>query len=632
MTVREIDGPIVVLDDCRKEGAGPSYVFQSPAEIICAESLQEVPGALARLDAVVADGYYAAGWISYEVASAFEPTVANGQIRRAEEPLIWLMVTRDRTRLDGTEGSALWRRYTSSATSFHFQFDGAGMSEGEYAEQFYRIKDYIIAGDVYQVNYTFPRACTLRGDARGLYAALRQKQPVAFGAYIDTGVDGRGHRVLSLSPELFLRRKGEAIETHPMKGTARKVEEIDPAAKAANQSALTMLARDEKTRAENLMIVDLIRNDLSRIAQPGSVSVKDLFHIEEYPTVYQMTSKVQAECKPCLQPSEILRAIFPCGSVTGAPKVRAMQIINELEPEARGVYCGAIGFFGPANQTDCSNDDVDWVLNVPIRTLIFDSRGQGRVHVGGGIVADSTVSAEYDECQAKLSFAKSVSLETDFHLIETMRCERGTLAYLQYHLRRMEASARYFNMPWSGDAIRAALHAYCQEYSNGVHRVRLGYYPDGTIDVTGSPLASDPSASPLQVAFAEEVVNHSSVFLRHKTSVRTLYNRATKRANEIGLADILFLNQKGTVAEGAISTVFLKVGDSYLTPPVADGALPGILRETMFANHKIPVVEKSLLMSDVLMADHVYIGNALRGLRRVQVIADRVSLRGEDAT
>lgn len=623
----------MVLDDCRTEGAGPSYVFHSPDEIICAETISEVPAALARLDAVVADGCYAAGWISYEVASVFEPKVEMDVSGQTREPLIWLMVTRDRARLPHSEVDRLFSKNAGRTTpNFHFRFDDDGLSKDEYANQFQKITDYIAAGDVYQVNYTVQRDCTVHGDALGLYAALRQEQPVAFGAYIDTGASGRGHRVLSLSPELFLRRKGQVIETHPMKGTARKVPGLDAEAKAANQSALTMLAQDEKTQAENLMIVDLIRNDLSRIAKAGSVSVKDLFHIEDYPTVYQMTSKVQAECKPDLTPSETLRAIFPCGSVTGAPKVRAMQIISGLEPMPRGIYCGAIGFFGPTNPSPHAGDETDWVLNVPIRTLIFDSENRGRLHVGGGIVADSTVAAEYDECWAKLSFTEAVTSATDFHLIETMRCEDGVIGHIGRHMQRLERSAAAFNIAWNGDDVAAALKAHCQSSPSGVHRVRLAYYPDGTLDIAGSPLKRDHPDAILKVAFADEVVNQTSQLLKHKTSVRDLYAKATEYADAAGLADVLFLNERGMLAEGAISTVFVKSRDTYFTPPVSDGALPGILRETLLANRDVNVVEKSLSPADVWSADQVYIGNALRGLRPVQVSEGRISLCGTSAT
>lgn len=626
--IADIDGPFVILDDSRIEQAGPSYLFHSPEDIICVRTLDEVPAALHRLDQAVADGFYAVGWIAYEVGAAFEGRVAAVTHAFAEEPLIWLMLTRKREVLTKTDIDAMVNLPSQSGASsdYHFRFKEGDVNAADYTAAFNQVADYIKAGDVYQVNYTYPRQVWFEGSALGLYAALRKQQPVAYGAFVDTG----HNQILSLSPELFFRRVGATIESHPMKGTMRKVPEVDVASHAINQQAKAALATDNKNRAENLMIVDLIRNDLSRIAKQGSVEVSDLYGIEEYPTVYQMTSKVSAECDASLTPSSALKALFPCGSVTGAPKVRAMEIINELEQNPRGIYCGALGFFGPTSRTTSGEQacqTADWVLNVPIRTLVFGNRNVGRLSAGSGIVSDSVARTEFEECETKLAFAQSLEAADNFHLIETMRMEGGAIGRMDAHMRRLAGSAAHFSFDFSRDKIEQLLHELGQEHSDGLFRVRLALYREGRIDLKCVPFEDSQAGQELLVMIAKETVAKEDQYRRHKTSNRGLYDAATMFAQGQGLADIIFLNEFGRVAEGAISTVFIETGHTLYTPPVSEGALPGILRGNLIANRSHRVLEKELSLEDVAAADHIYIGNALRGLRRVTLRDGRVSVR-----
>ena len=397
-------------------------MFHSPHNIICTRSLAEVPAAIEQIDTAVAAGHYVAGWVAYECGAAFEPRIYNVQKYQASEPLVWMLVTSCCERLT-TDETHSWLEQMATVSvkgemgQGEIKLSEPRVSAAAYRRSIAKIKNYIDAGDIYQANYTFPYECTLEGSFIKAYLNLRARQPVKYGALINTGSD----TIMSFSPELFVCRDADGLAAKPMKGTAARGVTAEQ-----DDVAVTTLSQDEKSRAENLMIVDLIRNDLSRIAAKGSVTVTDMFAVETLPTLHQMTSGVTATVNDTLVPSQLVKALFPCGSVTGAPKIRAMEIIAELETGPRGVYCGAIGHFSPATETESLN----WSLNVPIRTVVLDAKGQGRLSVGSGIVADSRIDDEYDECVLKAAFAMPASgrpdensggkLEAGFHLIETM--------------------------------------------------------------------------------------------------------------------------------------------------------------------------------------------------------------------
>lgn len=613
--------PIVILDhNVSGDSSGLSYVFHSPDHIISAISLDDVPAALIALDAAVADGFHVAGWISYECAAVFEPKLRDKLKALPREPLIWMMATRNREEVTQNaltdRLAALQKNSIAASSRTAFAFADRGSARSTYGKAVAAIKNYIAAGDVYQVNYTFRRACKYSGSIYALYAAIREQQPVAYGALIDSGE----HEILSFSPELFFRRDGDVLLAQPMKGTIKRGISATDDARLA-----TELASDEKSRAENLMIVDLIRNDLSRLAKAGSVKVDQLFAVEAHPTLHQMTSRISATCLPGLTPSQALAALFPCGSVTGAPKLRAMEIIAELEEAPRGVYCGAIGHFSPAE----SDQPVNWCFNVPIRTFVFGQSETGRMGIGSGIVADSTLDQEYAECLLKSVFAEQVQQKFGPALIETMRVESGRIALFERHLIRLGASASALGFVFDKDQVRATLaqaasdHWVSNDRPDGIFRLRVEVGSDGCPLVEIHPLV--PQAGPLpEVQFAVECVSASDPFLRHKTTLRDLYTLATRLAGEHSLADILFLNDEGHVAEGAISTVFIRKGDCLITPPVSVGALPGVLRAEMLANQSAKVIEQPFTCEDLLKADSVYIGNALRGMRQVKVRKGRL--------
>lgn len=622
MTLPGLDMPFVLLDDSRQHGStGRSLLFHSPDKTICAHTLEDVPAALDEINVSLEAGLHVAGWVAYECAQAFEPRLKKAGLQKPDEPYVWMLVTQHRELFNEKEIDQWLQRSGAHDQQGHVRLQQPRVTQSDYERAVATIKNYIEAGDIYQANYTFPYDCVLEGAALPAYRTLRARQPVDYGAFIETGEQ----TILSFSPELFVRREGVRVQARPMKGTAARCSDAlkDTAAAAA-------LAADEKSRAENLMIVDLIRNDLSRVAAQGSVTVSDMFTVETYPTVHQMTSGVEAIIDENLKPSELLQALFPCGSVTGAPKIRAMEIIAELETSSRGVYCGAIGHFSPA----ADNEPANWALNVPIRTFVLGGSEaglrKGRLAVGSGIVADSNIDAEYRECILKAEFANqskasssNKSLGDNFHLIETMRVEGGAVFLLGRHMDRVMASARHFGIQVCEKDILAhiqsALAGMNERADAGVrHKLRLTIDQSGEITTAVSALNPTPDA-PLSVRIAADAITSHDIIRRHKTSKRSLYDRAARVAIELGLTDILFLNEKGELAEGAISNIFLEATDGWFTPPLESGALPGVLRSELLTSKSIHLKEKPLSLNDLKNARSLYIGNALRGLREVTV-------------
>lgn len=613
--------PMVLLDDSRPaHRAGRSLLFHSPETIITAQSLADLPDALSAMDQAVANGLHLAGWIGYECAAHFEPRLKSVIKTMPKEPLLWMMATRHRTVMDHAQvGEALFDARRGVHHMARLTLGVSPVSEKAYLKALANVHEYIRAGDVYQINYTFPIPCQLEGDALALYERLRASQPVPFGAYIDTGptASGDNFQILSLSPELFVRRQQDRLTARPMKGTAPRGMTHDEDLAIADA-----LKADPKSQAENLMIVDLIRNDLSRISEPGSVTVNSLFETEKYPTLYQMTSTIDAAPRSDLPPSALLAALFPCGSVTGAPKVRALEIIAELENAPRGIYCGAIGHFSPTDKTKQTGGD--WSLNVPIRTMVLDGSGKGRLHVGSGVVADSVAAGEYQECLLKARFAQRDPRQ--FSLIETMRLdEDGTIQLLDRHLDRLASSAHYFDFPYDRQHVHSMLveHIEALRPLEGARRLRLLMNETGAATIASSVL-HEPSSSdqPLRVCLARETARSDNSFLYHKTTNRTLYDGAYARAHKAGFADILFFNERGELTEGAISNVFIVKGGQWITPPVSAGLLAGTFRSELIAAQQPAIHQQAIRREDLTTADEIFIANSVRGLRKVSLSTD----------
>ena len=468
-----------------------------------------------------------------------------------------------------------------------------GIKKQSYRAAVERILAYIRAGDTYQINYTWPMFFQSFGAPLALYAVLRKRQPVQHGAFIQL----EDRNVLSLSPESFLERRGPKLTSKPMKGTAPRGDD------AVQDNALALsLQNSIKDRAENVMIVDLIRNDMGRLARPGSVKVDRLFSIEHYPTVHQMVSTVSADVGDAAL-CDILRALFPCGSITGAPKIRAMQIAQELEAGERGLYTGSIAHWRPGG---------DFSMNVAIRTLELDEQGRGRLGIGGGIVADSQPDLEYRECLNKALFLTALPVE--FKLIETILLESGAeqpYPLLSWHLARLARSAAYFGFAyeerWARDALRQLAEDAAED---GPQRVRLTLAQNGHVDLQRAPLGV-LGLTPA-VVIAESPVDSCNPLLRHKTTVRSLYDD-TLRELPPDCFDALFFNERGELTEGARSSVYLKHGERWRTPQLDCGLLDAVMRRVLIDTHLPKIEEAVLRREDLLSADEVWLSNALRG-------------------
>ena len=445
------------------------------------------------------------------------------------------------------------------------------------------------AGDSYQINYTFRLAFNVFGSTVALYRRLRERQPVRYGALIALP-DGRD--VLSCSPELFVERSGDVLRARPMKGTAPR--SADP----------EWLRLDPKNRAENVMIVDLLRNDMSRVAVTGSVRVPHLFSVEAYKSVWQMTSTVEARLRPRTTFADILRALLPCGSITGAPKHRTMQLIDALESTPRGIYTGAIGWLDERD---------DFCLSVPIRTLEIE-RGRGKMGIGAGIVLDSIAADEFEECQLKARFL--TGSDPGFQLFETtFATKKDGIRHWDRHLARLASSAEWCGFPLDRRALQSRIDETCAGFEKDApYRLRIALAKTGEINVTSAPLA--PLVAPtVNVLLASEYgfAQRSSddPLLKHKTTSREEYDRAWHEAERQGAFDMLFVNERGELTEGGRSNVFLKLDGQWKTPPLDAGLLPGVMRGVLL--EELQAEESTLTPDDLNRAEALMICNALRG-------------------
>ena len=439
------------------------------------------------------------------------------------------------------------------------------VSREDFSTAISQIRELIAAGDTYQVNFTFPLAADFTGDARSWFRNLCRAQGAEYCAYFDLG----RYKVLSVSPELFFELEGKKVTTRPMKGTIGRGRWLEE----DNQMA-ARLAASAKDRAENVMIVDLLRNDLGRVAVPGSVKVTRLFDLERYETLWQMTSTIEATLKPNVDFSELMARLFPCGSITGAPKIRTMEIIRDLEPFPRGVYTGTLGFLRPGGSA---------VFNVAIRTIVIDSdEGVATFGVGGGITYDSTAEREYEECLVKSSFLNSKAVE--FQLLESMLLEGGNFFLLERHLDRMKASATYFGFCFPEAQIRTELDRLAAAQAHGSWKTRLLVSRSGGISIE-TQKREDPGENPLTVALSEKPVSAEDKFLFHKTTNRSVYDDAIAARPDCD--DVILWNEAGEVTESTIANVVISLNGRLYTPPRHVGLLAGTMREELLAAGKV---------------------------------------------
>lgn len=597
MSEPRITGEIFALLENTRDPAAPARRYNRPVGAVLAHRPEELASALAALEAARTRGLHACGYIAYEAAYALQGLpLPQFPEPRARQPLLHFQLFEQCELLD-LEASTAWLATLAGDEACAVHEIELAEDETNYSRKIAQIRGLIRDGETYQVNYTLPCRFRHTGNAAALYLALRKTQRVAYSALLNFAEA----QVLSISPELFIERHGNTLTTRPMKGTAAR-----GGNNAEDREIAEHLRSDPKSRAENLMIVDLLRNDLGRVAQTGSVKVPALFEVETYETLQQMTSTVTATLNNDTALPEILAALFPCGSITGAPKHRTMQIIAELEQEPRGIYTGAIGYIEPGG---------DFCFSVPIRTVVSTTPGQALMGVGSGIVYDSDAHAEYAEVQLKTRFLHEVNRELG--LIESMRLNPdGSIAQREQHLARLRQAAQVFGFYVPERAIKEELDAYTKHRpQTEVRRLRLQLNNDGTFSLADFAIPAVP-AQPA-VILSAQAIDSKSIFRRHKTTQRGLYEAEYARAVEGGAYEVLFLNEHGRVAEAARHNIFIRKGGPLITPPVSEGALPGILRQSLLHD----LIEQPLTLDDLKTADAVYIGNAVRGLTEVKLKA-----------
>ncbi|WP_213423432.1 aminodeoxychorismate synthase component I [Bhargavaea massiliensis] len=572
--------PVLSFEYVSADGTVVPRTFRNPMKVIRAEQVDEVIPALRSVQEAVDAGWYAAGFLSYEAAPAFDPAyrVKGGHTM----PLLWFGIFEE-------------PEYSALRPSGPFEVSDWKPDTGEqaYREAIGTIKQAIGSGETYQTNYTISLLSQFRGDDVALFERMKRAQACSYSAYINTGE----HAVLSASPELFFRIKDGRITARPMKGTAKRGKTSEE-----DYSLAQWLAHSEKNRAENVMIVDLLRNDLGRIAKTGSVEVPKLFEIERYPTVHQMTSTVEADLEAGSDLIDVFGALFPCGSITGAPKVSTMELISKIEQAPREVYCGAIGFITPEREA---------VFNVPIRTVVIDRvSGNATYGVGGGITWDSTSEEEYGEILAKSSF-----LELDrpeFSLLESLLLEDGCYFLKKAHLDRMSRSARYFGFPFDRESVSEKLEQMADKQPEGHYKIRCLLGRDGLLSVEAQEIAATPNLP--EVTLADRPVDREDPFLYHKTTHRAVYEEHAVP----GSFDVLLWNQDGKLTEFINGNLVLEIGGRRWTPPVTAGLLAGTYREALLEQGIIR--ERELDLSDLESSTRMWMINSVRKWVEVRLV------------
>ncbi len=591
-------------DDVPRQRSSRLYRgWQRAIECRCRD---DAPAFFAALDRALAEGLYAVGLFDYEFGHLLQGLPTGVDTAR---PVASIQLYAHCERLTHSEVDRWLSQRAASTRTAGYGVTGlrAALDVGSFTTAVEAIHRYIEAGDTYQVNFTFPLHFDVHGDPVALYAALRARQPVPYGALIALP---DGASVLSLSPELFVSHRNGQLMCRPMKGTAAVSGDAErDAARAA------ALKASDKERSENLMIVDLLRNDLGRIAVTGSVTVPELFSVERYRTVLQMTSTITATAREDIGLAQVFEALYPCGSITGAPKRRTMQLLQTLEQAPRRLYTGAIGWFEPAA---AGRKLGDFMLSVPIRTLLLDApdahdRRRGELGVGAGIVYDSDAQAEYQECLLKARFLSGVA--PGFRLFETMHATQQGSRLLDRHLARLSASAAQLGFACDIDRIRREVQATCAALTPGQeYRLRL------TLDVNGDTelhtAAVTPLPEPVSLLLSPVVMRSDDVLLAHKTTLRRVYDEGWQAAEKVGAFDALFFNERDELTEGGRSTVLLKLDGRWYTPPLSSGLLPGVMRAALLDDPDWDLSERILTRDDLRRAEEVRICNALRGVLR----------------
>ncbi|HKX88869.1 MAG TPA: aminodeoxychorismate synthase component I [Sphingopyxis sp.] len=582
--------PFVLLDDARAEGAAAARLFVRPVDVLTAQSAAAIPELLSALEAAQARGLHAAGYLTYEAGKGLAPAWRGAiDADPGDAPVGWFGLFE---RVERIDAGRVADRLPDPASAWVGKV-APRIARADYIAAVEAVLALIAAGDIYQANFTFRADVPVSGNPLAIHSRLRRTARAGYGGVVWTGE----RTIVSHSPELFFALREGRVMARPMKGTAARLAEPE-----ADAAAARALAEDPKQRAENLMIVDLIRNDLSRVAVPGSVAVPDLFRVESFPTIHQLVSDVSARLPDSVGAVDVLRAAFPCGSITGAPKVRAMEIIDALEAGPRGLYTGSIGFIEPGG---------DAAFNVAIRTLVFpphsglqDASSYATLGLGSGIVADSAPAEEWRECLAKGEFVGAAG--ESFDLIETMLFDPVEgVQRLEGHLARMKASAAALGFTFDRHGARNSLQSATFRLRSAA-RVRMRLAPSGALAIEVSPLPR-LAELPVPVAVRPAPMAADDFRVAHKTSLRADYDAARR---ESGAAEVVFVDEPGFVTEGSWSNIFVERDGQLLTPPLALGLLPGVLRAELIEKGR--AVESHLRLAD--LESGFFIGNSLRGL------------------
>jgi para-aminobenzoate synthetase/4-amino-4-deoxychorismate lyase len=600
---------MILLDDVESSATKPtSRLYQEPIAHWAAFTPAEIDACFDSIQSALKANHYVVCLLAYEYGQVIHRLPVHSALSSPASPAIPLMQAWafHPPKLLAKEEVDAWLEIQLAQLKDDARVSGVAsctesITQSQFESDVERIQEWIRCGDTYQINHTYRINGEIYGDPLALYARLRARQPGRFGAFVREG----DTTILSQSPELFVERDGDCLRAMPMKGTAN-----------AQTESPEQLAGDPKNRAENIMIVDLLRNDLSRVALPGSVTVPTLFHVAQHGNVLQMTSTIEATARPDASLRTILDAVFPCGSVTGAPKKRSMEIIQELEGTPRGYYCGALGWLDPNG---------DFAFSVPIRTLALEAspsthQTKFTLGIGAGITIDSDPKLEWQECQTKSAFV--TEMPSELGLFETIRVEDKKLLRLAAHLERLHHSATALRIPFVAARVIEAVEQACLAIANPLpHRLRIDLFSDGS--VTAVTHALEPIANEVTIFWASQVLPNanqaimqsSNVLLAHKVNLRTLYDLAWKNAVALGGFDAVFLNEQGFVTEGGRSSIFIqpKGSNQWLTPPLSAGVLPGVMRQSLLDDPQWNAQQATVTAADLVDAGHILVCNALRG-------------------
>ena len=561
--------------------------YTDPVDILIADDPGDIDDIFAKLTQYHQEGYFIAGYLSYDLGYVFEDALSHCLAPKRPTPLLNFGIFKTFERQAPTQ-----LLYSSQAPDLTLT---PLWSEAEYSKRFSQVMDYIRAGDVYQINLTFPMTGPYDGPAHTLYAAFRHRQKGRYGGVVHLG---NAPDIISLSPELFFRKEDMDMSMRPMKGTRPR-----SANSQIDEELRLNMRNDVKSQAENLMIVDLLRNDLSRISEPGSVKVPELFALETYETLHQMTSRVVSKLTPDIDMKSIFQNLFPCGSVTGAPKIRAMEIIDDLETTPRGAYCGALGYIDPNG---------DACFNVGIRTLTLSGK-RLTYNVGSGLVYDSQAQDEYHECLLKAD----VLSQPPADIIETcLWTPKDGIVRGKAHKARMMKSAKALGYPFRPAQYDALIDGIKAKETS--QHIRITLSAEGDLNLSQKYFVSLDRP---KIMVSPHKLSKKVQYSKHKISRRNFYDKERERLKALtGIDEVIFLNESGKLCEGSFTSIFIEKDGKLLTPALKTGILPGVLRAELLRSKKARTAD--LTEDDLLGAKNIYIGNSMRGLMPAALITE----------